>query len=118
VSFESDLKTVLAAVTSRVYPDFAPVTTARPYCTYQQIGGDVLNVIENVPTGVKFAEMQINVWSNTRAEAVQIANAIEVAMRAATTFFAQPMAAFVADFDPDVPVFGTHQSFSCRWTAA
>jgi len=118
MSFESDLRTVLVAVTSRVSADFAPVSTARPYVTFQQVGGDVLNLLENIPSGVKFAEIQINVWADTRPQAVQIANAIEVAMRAATAFFAMPMSAFIADFDPDVPVYGTRQSFSCRWTTA
>jgi len=118
MTFEANLKTVLAVVTPRVFPDFAPVSTTRPYVTYQQVGGEVLNLLQNVPSGVKYAEMQINVWSDTRAEAVQIANAIEDAMRAATTFFAKPTSAFIADYDADVPVYGTHQDFSCRWTTA
>ena len=45
MTFEADLYTLLKTVTPRVFPDFAPVTTASVYVTFQQIGGDVINLI-------------------------------------------------------------------------
>jgi hypothetical protein len=117
VSFEGDLFTLLKAAApelgSRVYPDFAATSTTRPYCTYQQIGGDVINPIENVAPDKRNSVMQINVWSNTRLEALQISRAIEDAMRAASAFQARPIGAAVADYDADIPVYGCRQDFTC-----
>lgn len=113
MTFEADLFTLLKTVTPRVFPDFAPVSTQRPYVTYQQIGGQVINLIENVAPGKRNAVLQVNVWSNTRAEALQISRAIEDAMRAATAFIGRPISAAVADFDAEIPVYGARQDFTC-----
>lgn len=112
MSFESDLLNLLHAVTPRVFPDFAPVKTQRPYVTFQQIGGHVLNPLANEAPGARNSEMQITVWSDTRAEALQISRAIEDAMRVATQFSARPVAAAVSDFDAEIPVYGCRQDFS------
>lgn len=117
MTFEADLKTVLATVCTRTFPDFAPVNTTRPYATFQQIGGDVINPLDNSAPGLRSAYMQVNVWSATRAEAIALSRAIENAMRAATTFQAKPMAAASADFDADVPVYGASQDFECWHTS-
>lgn len=114
MTFEADLTAVIeAAGCERVSPDVAPVGTARPYVTYQQVGGDVLNPVANVPPGRRHGEMQIKVWADTRAEAVALMRAIEDAMRAATAFQAKPIAGFVAEHDADIPVYGCRQDFSC-----
>jgi hypothetical protein len=117
MSFESDLFTLLKAASpalgTRVFPDFAPVTTARPYCTYQGIGGDVLNMVANVAPGVRNAMLQITVWSNTRKEALEISRAIEDAMCTTSVFkAARPLAAAVADYDAEIPVYGSRQDFT------
>jgi hypothetical protein len=123
MTFESDLFTVLKSAsatllngdgTARVFPDFAPVTTARPYVTYQGIGGPILQQLSNAAPGVRLPEIQVTVWADTRAQSLLIARAIEAAMRAATTFFAAPVGEPVADFDADVPVYGCRQDFRCR----
>jgi hypothetical protein len=113
VTFEADLFTLIKTVTPRVYPDFAPVSTARPYVTYQQIGGDVINLIANDSPGKRNAVLQISVWSNTRAEALQISRAIEDAMRASTAFIARPIGAAVCDYDAEIPVYSARQDFTC-----
>lgn len=113
MTFEADLFALIAAVTPRVFPDFAPVSTTRPYVTYQQIGGHVINPIENVAPGKRNAMLQVNVWANTRAESLQISRAIEDAMRVASAFSARPISAAVADFDADIPVYGARQDFTC-----
>jgi hypothetical protein len=116
MTFEADLYTVLSAVTPQVFPDFAPVDTPRPYATFQQIGGGVLNLVDNSPPGVRLPDVQVNVWADTRAEAMSVIRAIEDAMRAATAFTAIPSGDAMCDFDADVPVYGAHQDFRCRHT--
>jgi hypothetical protein len=117
MTFEADLYTVLTAVTPRAFPDFAPVSTARPYVTYQQIGGQVVTLLANQAPGIRQSEVQVNVWSNTRKEAMELARAIEAAMCTATAFTARPAADVIADFDADVPVFGARQDFRCWHTS-
>jgi hypothetical protein len=113
MTFEADLFTLLKTVTPRVFPDFAPTSTTRPYVTFQQVGGDVLNMVANVAPGVRNAHMQINVWSNTRAEALQIIRAIEDAMCSTSAFVARPIGAAIADYDAEIPVYGCRQDFTC-----
>lgn len=113
MTFEADLFALLHGVTARVFPDFAPVSTPRPYVTWQAVGGQVVNPLANVDPGRRNAEIQINVWSDTRAEALQISRAIETALRQASGFSARPLGAAVSDYDADVPVYGCRQDFSC-----
>jgi hypothetical protein len=113
MTFEADLKAVLGAVTPRVFPDVAPARTARPYVTYQQIGGGVLNMVANVAPGVRNSMLQISVWANTRMEAMQVSRAIEDAMCSTSAFkAARPIAAAVADYDSEIPVYGCRQDFT------
>lgn len=112
MTVEADLFTLLKTVTTRVFPDFAPVTTTRPYCTYQQIGGEALTFIGREVPSKKNSEFQISVWADTRSSAQSLILAIESAMTLATVFQAKPIAAAVTDFDADVPVYGARQDFS------
>ena len=117
MTFESDLFTLLKAASpalgTRVFPDFAPVTTPRPYCTFQSIGGDVLNMVANVAPGVRNTMLQVTVWSDTRKESLAISRAIEDAMCTTSVFkAARPLAAAVADFDAEIPVYGCRQDFT------
>lgn len=116
MSFETNLYTVLASATPRVFPDFAPLATRRPYATFQQIGGSVVQALSNQAPGGRWSEVQVNVWSDTRAEAMTVIRAIETAMTAATTFTARVAGDVVADYDADVPVYGALQSFRCWHT--
>lgn len=112
MSLESDLYTLLSSLCPRVFPDVAPTNTVRPYVTWQQIGGQVINPIGNEVPDKRNAQIQINVWSNTRAEANQLAHEIEAAMRVASLFSARPNADFIASYDSDLEVYGTVQDFS------
>lgn len=112
MSMESDLFLLLQGVCPRVYPDVAPTDTPRPYVTWQQIGGDVINPLNNEPPGKRNASIQINVWSETRAEAISVINQIEDAMRVATAFLARPQAAAFNDYDHDMKRYGSQQEFS------
>jgi hypothetical protein len=48
-------------------------------------------------------------------QARTLIRAIEAAMRAASAFDARPMSEPVDDFDADIPVYGSLQSFMCRF---
>ncbi len=113
MTFESDLFTLIRGKADRVFPDFAPVDTPRPYVTYQSLGGQVINPLANVSPGKRNAELQLTVWADTRMESLQLSREIEDGMRQATAFQARPLAAAVADYDADVPVYGCRQDFSC-----
>lgn len=112
MTVEADLYNVLKVVCPRAFPDFAPVSTQRPYVTFQQIGGDVVNFVDNQVASKRNAVFQINVWSDRRTESVALARQVEEALIAATAFSARPVAALAADYDADVPVYGTRQDFS------
>jgi hypothetical protein len=112
MSLESVLTTALLTVCPRVFPDFAPVSTARPYVTYQQVGGQAIRFMDHAAASKRNARMQINVWSNTRAEAVTLAQSIENALCALTTMQCDPDAALTATFDADIPVYGCIQDFN------
>jgi hypothetical protein len=116
VSFETDLHAVLdSVIADGFFPDFAPVGTPRPYGTWQQIGGPVLNPVSGDATGLRSVELQVNVWADTRLQARALIRAVEAAMRAAAAFDARPMDEPVDDFDAEIPVYGSLQSFMCRF---
>ena len=109
---ESELFTLLKAICPRVYPDIAPTNTVRPYVTWQQIGGEVINPLANEAPGKRNASMQVNVWSDTRTEAISLIKQIEDGMRGATAFIARPQTAPLNDYDHDMLVYGSQQEFS------
>ena len=111
MSLETQLYTVLVAVTPSVFPDFAPATTQRPYVTFQQIGGQAVNMLDRFTPNKRNATVQVNVWANTRAEAMTLMQSIEDAIRAATVFQGEPESAAQSDFDADIPVYGASQDF-------
>jgi hypothetical protein len=108
--------TLKGLVANRVFPDFAPVETLRPYITWQQVGGQVINNLANTTPDKKNALIQVNIWADTRAAANPLALQVENALRTSSLFTAIPEGAFVGDYDADVPVFGTSQDFSI-WSA-
>jgi len=112
VSLESALAPVLQAVCPRAWSDFAASVKTRPFITFQQIGGQVINPLSNEPPGRRNATVQINVWADTRDEARALMNQIEDALRAATGFVAQPQSAAFNDYDHDMRVYGSQQDFS------
>jgi hypothetical protein len=112
MTIEADLKTVLATACTRVFPDFAPVSTTRPYVTYRQVGGEVVNPIAKEVPNLQHGRFEVNVWANSRASAALTMLAIESAMRLSSTFNARPEGAPSSDFDADVPVFSSSQDFS------
>jgi len=112
MTLEEKLTALLKTICPRVKPDFAPVNTERPYITYQQIGGEAPDFLDGAVPTVENAEIQINVWADSRSAAKGLMMRIEVALIQATALQASPVSASVSDFDVDIPVYGSRQDFS------
>lgn len=111
MTMESAFYALVTPLCPRVYPDVAPTSTVRPYVTYQQIGGPVINPINGSDPGREGVTLQINVWANTRKEAKALIKQIEAALRPAP-FSARPASAAFNDYDHDMQVYGSQQEFS------
>jgi hypothetical protein len=116
MSIETSLYAVLAAICPRVYPDVAPAGVARPYVTWQQVGGQAPTYVEVAVVDKRNADIQVSVWAETRIAANALALQIEVALTTAAAFQAKPLGALFARHDQDVNLYGTNQDFSL-WAA-
>ena len=117
MSLESDLFALLSPLAGgRVFPDVAPLSTARPYVIYQQIGGEAVNYTDDAAPNRQHALMQISVWSDGRLQANTLARQIEDALRGAAAFQARPDGALRTDHEPDLNLYGASQDFSI-WAA-
>lgn len=112
MNLEQKLVALIRTICPRVSPDFAPTNTARPYVTFQQIGGEVPTFVDNTVPSIENAEIQINVWTDSRLEAKGLMKLIEEALIVSTTVQARPLSACVSDFDADMAVYGSRQDFS------
>jgi hypothetical protein len=115
VSLESDLfNAIKGLVSNRVFPDVAPINTARPYVTYQQVGGEAENYLESAVVGKRNARMQINVWADTRAAAMTLCRSIEDTLVTSTTLRAYVLGAPVSLYEDETspPLYGTRHDFS------
>lgn len=111
MTFEQSIYALITPLCARVFPDIAPTSTVKPYVTYQQIGGPVLNPLDGADPGREGITFQVNVWSSTRKEAKALIKQIEAALRPAP-FNARPEAAAFNDYDHDMEVYGSQQEFS------
>lgn len=112
MSLEEKLTLALKAICPRAFPDFAPTDTLRPYITWQQIGGETIDIIDNTVPSKENAQVQINVWSDTRVEAKAMILQIEAAMIVSTAFQARAISACASDADPDTGRRCSRQDFS------
>lgn len=112
MSLESDLVTLLKTLCPRVFPDVAPTDTQRPYITWQQIGGEALVYVEGATLNRRNAEVQINAWADTRAQANALSLQVEAALVAAAGLQARPQGALIAAHDEDTDLRGAQQDFS------
>lgn len=101
MTLEEKLTVLLVAICPRTFPDIAPTDTPRPYVIWHQIGGQAINFIDNTLPSKENAEIQIGVWSDSRAEAKAKIKEIEAALTASTGFQARAIAASASDADPD-----------------
>lgn len=107
---ESDLFTLLKTLCPRVYPDVAPEGTARPYITWQGIGGVTARYIDGTAADKRNTLMQVNVWSGTRLEALTLIRAVEDAL-CASAFSVIPHGEPLSTYEPDVALYGCIQRF-------
>ena len=115
MTIESDLVTVIGGLCSgRIYPDVAPIDTARPYVTYQQVGGEIVDPINGDVPNLKNARMQINVWADTRSAANTLMRSIEDAIRP-PPYSARPIGALIARYEEMTKTRGAQQDFSIWW---
>lgn len=99
-------------VAGRVHQDLAPEGEPRPYIVYQQVGGDVVNFVENSIPSKRNARVQVAVWADTRAQADAMGFRVEDALRAATGLQTTVLGAAVAEYDAATKLRGTRQDFS------
>jgi hypothetical protein len=99
-------------VTNRVYPDVAPELTARPYITYQQVGGSGVNFVAAAVPSKKNSRFQINVWADSRSSAAALAIQVEDALRVVAALQTTVLGAPVAMYDPETKLRGSRQDFS------
>ena len=112
MTLEEKLVALIRPICARVKPDFAPVNTERPYVTYQQVGGEVIDFVDNTVPTIENGEIQINVWANTRSDAKSLIKQIEAELIRTVEVQARPLSASVSDFDADMEIYGSRQDFS------
>lgn len=113
MSVESDIfDTLKVLVSNRCYPDVAPSGAAKPYITYQQVGGEPVAFLENTLPSKKNGRFQVNVWGASRLSVNTLARQVEAAMYAATVFQARPTGDLIATFNEDVSLYGSIQDFT------
>lgn len=109
---EEKITALLRTICPRTFPDVAPLETPRPYCTWQVIGGDVLEFLDNSLPNKENGMVQVTIWSDTRLEAKTLIKQVEAAMLAATDMQASPIAAAASDYDADMDLRSCRQDFS------
>jgi hypothetical protein len=109
---EQALVSVLRGLCPRTYPDTAPLSTTRPYVTWQLLGGQALRYVDNTPADKRMSIVQINVWADSRAGALALARSIEDALCASTAFTAIVNGEPIATVEEDLNLYGTIQDFT------
>lgn len=99
-------------VGGRCFPDVAPEQTARPYITYQNVGGQPISFIDSAIPNREFARVQVSVWADTRIEASDLGRAIEHALRGMTELQTDVITGRMATSDETTGYRGTMQDFS------
>jgi len=104
-------------VGERVYPDVTPAGVQFPCVTYQQVGGDSKWYADQKVADKQPARIQINVHSQRRLEANQLARQIERSI--ATSFSeSQSYGGFIALYDDGPKLYGTRQDFGIQFAVS
>jgi len=96
--------------TSRVFPDIAPQNTARPYITYQSVGGRPTATLDGVDA-TRNSRMQINVWADRRKD-VSVTMEAVIGALCGDTIGAVPLGEPVSLFEEDTKLRGSTLDFS------
>ena len=110
---ESDIYAKLKDLcANRVFPDFAPLSTAQPYVTYVQIGGEALSRIGAGVHGLKHGRFQFDVWGSSRLQCSTLMLRVEEVLLNATNFQARAVGAARSSYDQDSLIYASSQDFS------
>jgi hypothetical protein len=101
---------------NRVFPDKAPLGTAKPYVTYVQVGGEPVNYTDNFVPSLQNGRFQFNVFSDSRAQSKALMLQIETTLIMSTDMQARPIGALASDYDHDMQIYESRQDFSI-WAA-
>lgn len=113
MSMETDLYAELAALCPRVFPDIAPEATARPYITWQELGGRPLRMLAGDAGDKRHTFLQVNVWDESRAGALTLIRSIEDTLCASASFTVRPESEPMSFFEEGEPnLYGSMQRFS------
>ena len=114
MTIEATLRAAIVPLCAQVFPDFAPPGTAAPYVVYQQVGGQVADLLEGGPALKRNARMQVIAWADTRLQAAELMRQIDDVLRSAP-LYAEPLGDQIARADPAVQLRGAQQDFSLWW---
>ncbi|MBA3588301.1 DUF3168 domain-containing protein [Methylibium sp.] len=113
MTLETDLYTALRGLVSdRVYPDVAPLSTPRPYITYQKVGGTTANFLESVVVPKTNARVQVNCWADTRLASAALMKQIEAAIVTSTTLRGFVLSRPICVHEDELSLYGEFQDFS------
>ncbi len=113
---EADLVTLLRTLCPRVHPIVAPLDTARPYVTWQLIGGATWRYQDNAAAAQRHSLVQVNVWADTHGDMLALMRQIETALCTAATFTARPEGEPVTQYEADFRRYGAIQDFVIQAT--
>jgi len=95
----------------RVFPGIADAGTPTPYITFQVIGGPPINFITGEAPAKRFVRVQINVWSTISIEAFEVAEQVEIALRAETALQTEALTGAGDTYDELTEYRGAMQEF-------
>jgi hypothetical protein len=111
---------IVAALTSlvagRIYPNVGKQGGAKPYITYQQVGGVPVNFLAGIPDK-RNGRFQFNAWADTDAAAATLIRQVEDAVRLSTTLRATTEGGAVGGYEPETKLHGYRQDFSIWFQA-
>ena len=88
---------------------------ARPYITFQAVGGQSPNYLSNTVNAQQNARMQVNVWADDRATANSLIQSA-IAALAPPPLNATNIGAPVSSYETDTKLYGSRQDFSIWFT--
>lgn len=110
---EPELVALLKQVCPRSFPDDAPAGTARPYVIYQVTGGKPQQFIDAKVSNLRNAEVQIEVWADTRSEATTLMLAIEKALvETSGPLQVAALGGMMTSSEPGIGLYQAQQDFS------
>lgn len=96
------------------YPDVAPAGTPVPYFTYQAVGGQSVNMLDD-QVALQNSRIQVNAWALSRSQALAMINAAVTAL-CVEPILATSIGAPVSTYEADTKLFGSRVDFSIWFT--